>query len=320
VYLCFEVDSYGHFFNKAKTKTSYNSMEPVFNQDFVIDLEGSQTLRILCYENTPQGPILRGKGALELSQTWLTDKIQEKSVSLQELMLTVGLKYEPPELSLRRIPSSKSGGVFGVKIQQVCKKEKSTIPFIMISCIREVEKRGIHEIGIYRVSGSASDVQRLKKSFETNVYEAEQLLKEVDIHSVTGMFKMYLRELPEALFTDASYQKFFRAFSISNQEEKNKQLLQLFEELPEINQGIITFLLDHLVRIHQSEATNKMSLHNLATVFGPTLLRPGSRSSSSSPSDLLTAGTVDVMAQAGIFYFFLKRHAAGLQLKADSQE
>lgn len=46
-----------------------------------------------------------------------------------------------------------------------------------------------------------------------DVYEAEQLLKEVDIHSVTGMFKMYLRELPEALFTDALYQKFFRAFS-----------------------------------------------------------------------------------------------------------
>ncbi|GFR04138.1 active breakpoint cluster region-related protein [Trichonephila clavata] len=320
VYLCFEVDSYGHFFNKVKTKTCFNSMEPVFNQDFVIDLEGSQTLRILCYENSPQGPILRGKGALELSQTWLTDKIQEKSVSLQELMLTVGLKYVPPELSLRRIPSSKSGGVFGVKIQQVCKKEKSPVPFIVISCIREVEKRGIHEIGIYRVSGSASDVQRLKKSFETNVYEAEQLLKEVDIHSVTGMFKMYLRELPEALFTDSLYQRFFQAFSLSNQEEKSKQLLQLFDELPEINKGIIIYLLDHLVRIHQSETTNKMSLHNLATVFGPTLLRPGSRSSSSSPSDLLTAGTVDVMAQAGIFYFFLKRHAAELPLKTDAED
>ncbi|XP_054715584.1 active breakpoint cluster region-related protein-like [Uloborus diversus] len=320
VYLCFEVDSYGHFFNKAKTKTCYSTTEPAFNQDFVIDLEGSQTLRILCYENSQQGAILRGKGALELSQSWLTDKIQEKSVSLQELMLTIGLKYEPPELSLRCIPSTKSGGVFGVKIQQVCKREKSAVPFIMISCIREVEKRGIHEIGIYRVSGSASDVQRLKKSFETNVYEAEQLLKEVDIHSVTGMFKMYLRELPEALFTDALYQKFFQAFGISNQEEKNKQLLQLFTELPEINRGIILYLLDHLVRVHQSEITNKMSLHNLATVFGPTLLRPGSRSSSSASADLLTAGTVDVMAQAGIFYFFLKRHAAGLPLKSDAQD
>lgn len=49
------------------------------------------------------------------------------------------------------------------------RKEKSTVPFIVISCIREVEKRGMHEVGIYRVSGSASDVQRLKKSFETSM-------------------------------------------------------------------------------------------------------------------------------------------------------
>lgn len=49
--------------------------------------------------------------------------------------------------------------------------------------------------------------------FISDVYEAEQLLKEVDIHSVTGMFKMYIRELPEALFTDSLYHKFFKAFS-----------------------------------------------------------------------------------------------------------
>lgn len=36
--------------------------------------------------------------------------------------------------------------------------------------MREVERRGIHEVGIYRVSGSASDLNRLKKSFETSKY------------------------------------------------------------------------------------------------------------------------------------------------------
>lgn len=43
--------------------------------------------------------------------------------------------------------------------------------------------------------------------FSADAYEAEQLLKEVDIHSVTGNLKSYLRELPEALFTDQHYQK-----------------------------------------------------------------------------------------------------------------
>lgn len=47
----------------------------------------------------------------------------------------------------------------------------------------------------------------------TDAYEAEQLLKEVDIHSVTGVLKLYLRELPEALFTDALYPELLRAWS-----------------------------------------------------------------------------------------------------------
>jgi hypothetical protein len=52
-----------------------------------------------------------------------------------------------------------------------------------------------------------------------------------------------------------------------------------------------------------------MSLHNLATVFGPTLLRPGVKNEGSGGTDLLAAGTVDVMAQAGILYFFLTGRA-----------
>lgn len=52
------------------------------------------------------------------------------------------------------------------------------------------------------------------------------------------------------------------------------------------------------VRVNQHEGENKMSLHNLATVFGPTLLRPASAGGASKQrTDLLAAGTVDAMAQ-----------------------
>lgn len=97
------------------------------------------------------------------------------------------------------------------------------------------------EVGVYRVSGLSSDVQRLKKAFETSsklliplyfkfyfqlilsnsinfywitdTYEADLLMKEIDIHAVTGLLKLYLRELPESLFTNAMYKKYFDAFS-----------------------------------------------------------------------------------------------------------
>lgn len=48
------------------------------------------------------------------------------------------------------------------------RRQKRNVPFIVTACIREVERRGMSEVGIYRVSGSASDLARLKKSFETS--------------------------------------------------------------------------------------------------------------------------------------------------------
>lgn len=322
VYICFEVDSYGHFFKKAKTKICQNTMEPNFNQEVVIDLDGSQTLRILCYEEQVKGGTttteLRGKAAFEMSRTWLTDKYQEKAFSLQDFTLNLSIKYNSSDVGLQRVPSCKPVGSFGVKVQQVCKKEKSAVPFVITTCVREVERRGINEVGLYRVSGSASDLQRLKRTFENDPYEAEQLLKEVDINTVTGLLKLYLRELPEALFTDALYPKFFEAFSKHDQEEKKVMLLNLFGKLPEVNQNVTVFLIDHMVKINSNEAQNKMSLHNLATVFGPSIIRPCSGSVGHSPSDLLTTSTVDVMAQAGILYFFLRRRAQGLPLTPDA--
>ncbi|KAL1418574.1 hypothetical protein MTO96_005609 [Rhipicephalus appendiculatus] len=298
IYICFEVDSYGHFFKKAKTKICQNTMEPNFNQEVVIDLDGSQTLRILCYEEQIKNGTtiteLRGKAAFEMSRSWLTDKYQEKSFSLQDFTLNLSIKYNSSDVGLQRVPSCKPVGSFGVKVQQVCKKEKSAVPFVITTCVREVERR--------------------------DPYEAEQLLKEVDINNVTGLLKLYLRELPEALFTDALYPKFFEAFSKHDQEEKKNMLLSLFSKLPEVNQNVTVFLIDHMVKINSNEAQNKMSLHNLATVFGPSIIRPCSGAVGQSPSDLLTTSTVDVMAQAGILYFFLRRRAMGLSLTLESRE
>lgn len=84
-----------------------------------------------------------------------------------------------------------------------------------------------------------------------DAYEAEQLLKEVDIHSVTGILKSYLRELPEALFTDAHYQKLFDTFnqySTANEQARTEALKVIFQELPHPNKSTISLILDHLIR------------------------------------------------------------------------
>ena len=195
------------------------------------------------------------------------------------------------------------------------KREKRAVPFIVTSCVREVERRGVSEVGVYRVSGSAVDVAKLKKAYESNPYEAEQMLKECDIHSVAGTLKLYLRDLPESLFTTHIYREMFEVYQSGG---SPADYLSLFAKIPQSpNQACIAFLIEHMVRVAQHERQNKMSLHNLATVFGPTMLhdretgKATGKAGAGKDSNQLATGTVDVMAQAGILLFFISRRARG---------
>jgi len=328
LYVVVEIDSYGHYFRKAKTKIITQSIEPEWNEEVMIELEGSENVRILVYEVVTPPPdgresvaqassLLRGRATLELSRTWLTKEMTEQRISMNDVVLSCSMKFLTFEDTMRRVPTTKATGLFGTPIAITCRKEKRAVPFIITSCVREVERRGISEIGIYRVSGSTPDVQKLKRAYENNPYEAEQLLKECDIHSVAGTLKLYLRDLPESLFTSHVYQQLFEAYSSgagnSNDpndaaESRKHAYLNRFSTIPQNpNQACIVFLIEHMVRVSQLEPTNKMSLHNLATVFGPTMLHAGGGRDALN----ITTGTVDVMAQAGILYFFLTRRARG---------
>lgn len=76
------------------------------------------------------------------------------------------------------------------------------------------------------------------------------MLKEVDIHSVTGILRLYLRELPEALFTDHLYPELLEAFNQSNGNlnRRIELLNDCFAKLPLQNKETIKFILDHLIR------------------------------------------------------------------------
>ena len=157
---------------------------------------------------------------------------------------------------------------------------------------------------------------RLKRAYESNPYEAEQLLKECDIHAVAGILKQYLRDLPECIFTSEAYSKLFAAHNLAGEEARSRLYLQLFSQLPQTpNQACVVFLVEHLVRVAQMEQQNKMSLHNLATVFGPTMLHAGPGGGGAGrpgeQAGQLAASTVDVMAQSGILHYFLSRRARG---------
>uniref|UniRef100_A0A3Q2EAH0 BCR activator of RhoGEF and GTPase n=1 Tax=Cyprinodon variegatus TaxID=28743 RepID=A0A3Q2EAH0_CYPVA len=322
LYCSLEVDSYGYFVNKAKTRVYRDSTVPSWNEEFEIELEGSQTLRLLCYEkccpktkqSKEEGEItdkIVAKGQIKLDPQTLQNKDWQRTViAMNGIEVKLSMKFTSREFSLKRMPSRKQSGVFGVKIQVVTKRERSKVPLIVRQCVEEIERRGMDEVGIYRVSGVATDIQALKAAFDSNNRDVSVMMREMDVNAIAGTLKLYFRELPEPLFTDELYPNFAGGIALSDSVAKESCMLNLLLSLPEPNLVTFLFLLDHLKRVTENESVNKMSLHNLATVFGPTLLRPSEKDSkipsSSQPISMNDCWSLEVMAQVQVLLYFLQ--------------
>ncbi|PKK19256.1 hypothetical protein A306_00000108 [Columba livia] len=144
------------------------------------------------------------------------------------------------------------------------------IPSIIVHCVNEIEQRGLHETGLYRISGCDKTVRELKEKFLRG--KTIPLLSKVDdIHAICGLLKDFLRNLKEPLLTFRLNKTFMEAAEISDEDNSIAAMYQAVGELPQANRDTLAFLMIHLQRVAQSPET-KMDITNLAKVFGPTIV------------------------------------------------
>ncbi|CAG5983047.1 unnamed protein product [Menidia menidia] len=144
------------------------------------------------------------------------------------------------------------------------------IPALVIYCIKEIERRGLHEVGLYRVSGQERLVKELKEKLIRGK-TLPPLNKVEDINVITGVLKDFLRNLFEPLLTFHLNKAFLDAAEIQDDDNCLATLYQSISELPQPNRDTLACLMIHLQKVSQSVDT-KMDVHNLARVFGPTLV------------------------------------------------
>ncbi|XP_007554283.1 rac GTPase-activating protein 1-like [Poecilia formosa] len=144
------------------------------------------------------------------------------------------------------------------------------IPALVIYCIKEIERRGLHEVGLYRVSGHERQVKELKEKLVRGK-TLPSLNKVEDINVITGVLKDFLRNLPEPLLTFRLNKVFMEAAEIQDDDNSLALLYQAISELPPPNRDTLACLMIHLHKVSQSMDT-KMDVSNLARVFGPTLV------------------------------------------------
>jgi Rho GTPase-activating protein RGD1 len=114
-------------------------------------------------------------------------------------------------------PTTPKARTFGVPLEEVISRENGTLPHIVMQCVIAIDQFGLTTEGIYRISGGAKTVAKLKHLFESepdNVDFRTPAGYYDDIHAVAGILKQYLRELPDPLLTKAFYDNFINASGI----------------------------------------------------------------------------------------------------------
>ncbi|KAL5964552.1 Protein FAM13A [Taenia solium] len=166
---------------------------------------------------------------------------------------------------------------FGVPLRSLFYKKSSLVPRIVENICEFLLTFGFHTEGIFRVNGSAKAIASLRAQFDATC--ADDLNKSGcgDIHAICGVFKLFLREIPEGLIPDAATRQTVKIMG-QLKDEKSQCLLSLrnvVASLPVENYNLLRYVCHFLRELASNEALTKMSAANLGIVFGPCLFKCG---------------------------------------------
>ncbi|XP_036393690.1 rho GTPase-activating protein 32 [Megalops cyprinoides] len=163
--------------------------------------------------------------------------------------------------------------VFGCDLGEHLLNSGHDVPQVLRSCTEFIEKHGVVD-GMYRLSGIASNIQKLRHEFDSE--QIPDLTKDVyiqDIHCVGSLCKLYFRELPNPLLTYQLYEKFSEAVSAATDEERLIKIHDVIQQLPPPHYRTLEFLMRHLSYLATFSYVTNMHSKNLAIVWAPNLLR-----------------------------------------------
>jgi len=133
----------------------------------------------------------------------------------------------------------------------------------------ENDEKCLNTAGIFRQSGDTETLQLLRAQIEAG--ETVDWSKQ-DVHDTAGIFKLYLRELPEPVTTYDAYNIIQTAVELSG-DQRLMFVSRLTRKIPDANRIVLKKVLLLLRKFAQRSGVNKMTAKNLSLVFTPALFR-----------------------------------------------
>ncbi|KAL6262876.1 hypothetical protein P5V15_005665 [Pogonomyrmex californicus] len=163
--------------------------------------------------------------------------------------------------------------IFGVSlhlaIERSCCHDGVELPLVVRDCIDYVEEHGMNVEGLYKIPGVKSKVQHLKKLYNNrepvNISEFEPTV-------ATSLLILFLRELPEPVLENSeTISRFEQAASTKDVAQREAQLAQLTQQLPECNRILLAWVTLHLDHVTAREKTTKMNAQTISMTLSPVL-------------------------------------------------
>ncbi|CAH8473240.1 unnamed protein product [Heterobilharzia americana] len=285
-HVCIEVDSYGQYEEVARTRVLQQA-NPQWEQSFDLEVDGAWTM---CFTlNIHQEMLAELEVPLDL-ETLKQNSVTVMKVPTNEnpprdLVFTISLEYIDQMNLNKNRRSEIPGNLFGRHLKELIKvpleqggdgnmkKQKSEvfIPRFVTACVEEIERRGLLEVGIYRICGSNDDIKALKSEFDESCKLAIQRLTLVQLPVITSLLKQFFQQLPESLIDYASTKALVQAVEIDDESFRYQLIYDILYQLPTVNLEIFNYLANHLITVSRYREQNKMNLGNLSLIWSMTL-------------------------------------------------
>ncbi|XP_067945590.1 rho GTPase-activating protein 8-like isoform X2 [Watersipora subatra] len=159
---------------------------------------------------------------------------------------------------------------FGVSLEFIKHQNKGqVIPRVVTDCINYIETIGLETEGIFRRSVIVTKVRLVQAVFNEGKHVNFELYGGVHVAAV--ILKTFLREMPEPIMTFELHDYTVRIPGLDEAEQISETKRILSEELPRDNYIVLKKIISFLVRVNEKQSVNKMSIKNLAIVFGPNI-------------------------------------------------
>ncbi|MED6267586.1 hypothetical protein CHARACLAT_013792, partial [Characodon lateralis] len=179
----------------------------------------------------------------------------------------------------RAIWAPLGGGVFGQHLHATMSYESQcgpqrVVPVLVELCASFIREHGLKEEGLFRAPGQTNHVRELQDAFDRG--EKPVFDSSTDVHTVASLLKLYIRELPEPIIPFSKYTQFLSCAQLLSKDKEMAivELSKQVKSLPQVNYNLLKYICKFLDEVQLQSNDNKMSVHNLATVFGPNILRP----------------------------------------------